>query len=168
MIGLYSVTISAVNTKSTIEDQIELNQQLEEIKCQIKKYIEESYKIISITTTQNLTIKNLEIGQLYNISSIKLDLKNSDGDEDLKNKNNSEKNREIKLKNNKKIFINTLKSDNSNESGGEEIGDYVESINIKLKSSKLVCITLNLKKNKASLKKEIDILIKYDYLKKTL
>ena len=37
---LYSVTISAINTKDNIEDKIELNQQAEEMEYHIKNIVE--------------------------------------------------------------------------------------------------------------------------------
>ena len=69
--------------------------------------------------------------------------------------------REISFKRDlKKIFINTLYDDNSNKAGGYEIGDYVESIKIKIESSKLICIIINLEKDKVTLEKEMKLFIK--------
>ena len=70
-------------------------------------------------------------------------------------------NQEISFKRDiKKIFINTLYDDNSNKAGGYEIGDYVESIKIKIESSKLICIIINLEKDKVTLEKEMKLFIK--------
>ena len=45
---LYSVTISAINTKDNIEDKIELNQQAEEMEYHIKNIVENSINIINM------------------------------------------------------------------------------------------------------------------------
>ena len=74
---------------------------------------------------------------------------------------NKKDNQEISFKRDlKKIFINTLYDDNSNKAGGYEIGDYVESIKIKIESSKLICIIINLEKDKVTLEKEMKLFIK--------
>jgi len=141
---LYSVTISAINTKDNIEDKIELNQQAEEMEYHIKNIVENSINIINITTTDNEVIETLQENKTYNVLSIKLNFKSDDENINSKNKKD---NQEISFKRDlKKIFINTLYDDNSNKAGGYEIGDYVESIKIKIESSKLICIIINLEK----------------------
>ena len=81
-------------------------------------------------------------------------------DENINSKNKKD-NQEISFKRDlKKIFINTLYDDNSNKAGGYEIGDYVESIKIKIESSKLICIIINLEKDKVTLEKEMKLFIK--------
>ena len=131
---LYSVTISAINTKDNIEDKIELNQQAEEMEYHIKNIVENSINIINITTTDNEVIETLQENKTYNVLSIKLNFKSDDENINSKNKKD---NQEISFKRDiKKIFINTLYDDNSNKAGGYEIGDYVESIKIKMESSK--------------------------------
>lgn len=158
IIGLYSVTFNAIASKSTIEDKIELNQQLEEMEQQIKKLVENCTYIINITTTDNKIIENLQENKVYDVLSIKLNFKSDDV-----SLQNEMDNQEISFKRNtKKVFINSLYDNNSNKSGGYEIGDYVKNIKIEMKSSKLICITLNLQKNNVSLEKEIKMLIKYD------
>ena len=137
---LYSVTISAINTKDNIEDKIEL------------------INIINITTTDNEVIETLQENKTYNVLSIKLNFKSDDENINSKNKKD---NQEISFKRDlKKIFINTLYDDNSNKAGGYEIGDYVESIKIKIESSKLICIIINLEKDKVTLEKEMKLFIK--------
>ena len=150
---LYSVTISAINTKDNIEDKIELNQQAEEMEYHIKNIVENS-----ITTTDNEVIETLQENKTYNVLSIKLNFKSDDENINSKNKKD---NQEISFKRDiKKIFINTVYDDNSNKAGGYEIGDYVESIKIKIESSKLICIIINLEKDKVTLEKEMKLFIK--------
>ena len=155
---LYSVTISAINTKDNIEDKIELNQQAEEMEYHIKNIVENSINIINITTTDNEVIETLQENKTYNVLSIKLNFKS---DDEIINSKNKKDNQEISFKRDlKKIFINTLYDDNSNKAGGYEIGDYVESIKIKIESSKLICIIINLEKDKVTLEKEMKLFIK--------
>ena len=155
---LYSVTISAINTKDNIEDKIELNQQAEEMEYHIKNIVENSINIINITTTDNEVIETLQENKTYNVLSIKLNFKSDDENINSKNKKD---NQEISFKRDlKKIFINTLYDDNSNKAGGYEIGDYVESIKIKIESSKLIFIIINLEKDKVTLEKEMKLFIK--------
>lgn len=155
---LYSVTISAINTKDNIEDKIELNQQAEEMEYHIKNIVENSINIINITTTDNEVIETLQENKTYNVLSIKLNFKSDDENINSKNKKD---NQEISFKRDlKKIFINTLYDDNSNKAGGYEIGDYVESIKIKIESSKLIYIIINLEKDKVTLEKEMKLFIK--------
>ena len=154
---LYSIIISAINTKDNIEDKIELNQQAEEMEYHIKNIVENSINIINITTTDNEVIETLQENKTYNVLSIKLNFKSDDENINSKNKKD---NQEISFKRDlKKIFINTLYDDNSNKAGGYEIGDYVESIKIKIESSKLICI-INLQKDKVTLEKEMKLFIK--------
>ena len=155
---LYSVTSSAINTIDNIEDKIELNQQAEEMEYHIKNIVENSINIINITTTDNEVIETLQENKTYNVLSIKLNFKSDDENINSKNKKD---NQEISFKRDlKKIFINTLYDDNSNKAGGYEIGDYVESIKIKIESSKLICIIINLEKDKVTLEKEMKLFIK--------
>ena len=155
---LYSIIISAINTKDNIEDKIELNQQAEEMEYHIKNIVENSINIINITTTDNEVIETLQENKTYNVLSIKLNFKSDDENINSKNKKD---NQEISFKRDlKKIFINTLYDDNSNKAGGYEIGDYVESIKIKIESSKLISIIINLEKDKVTLEKEMKLFIK--------
>ena len=101
---LYSVTISAINTKDNIEDKIELNQQAEEMEYHIKNIVENSINIINITTTDNEVIEMLQENKTYNVLSIKLNFKSDDENINSKNKKD---NQEISFKRDlKKIFIN--------------------------------------------------------------
>ena len=116
IMALYSVTISAINTKDNIEDKIELNQQAEEMEYHIKNIVENSINIINITTTDNEVIETLQENKTYNVLSIKLNFKSDDENINSKNKKD---NQEISFKRDlKKIFINTLYDDNSNKAGG--------------------------------------------------
>ncbi|ETI91053.1 MAG: hypothetical protein Q612_NSC00023G0002, partial [Negativicoccus succinicivorans DORA_17_25] len=83
---LYSVTISAINTKDNIEDKIELNQQAEEMEYHIKNIVENSINIINITTTDNEVIETLQENKTYNVLSIKLNFKSDDENINSKNK----------------------------------------------------------------------------------
>ncbi|MCR1825145.1 hypothetical protein NSA58_20600, partial [Terrisporobacter sp. DSM 29186] len=56
------------------------------------------------------------------------------------------KDKEISYKSNKKLFINTLNSSGNSETGGYEIGDYIDFISVMIQNNK-VSIKLNLSKN---------------------
>ena len=100
---LYSVTISAINTKDNIEDKIELNQQAEEMEYHIKNIVENSINIINITTTDNEVIETLQENKTYNVLSIKLNFKSDDENINSKNKKD---NQEVSFKRDlKKIFM---------------------------------------------------------------
>lgn len=160
IIGLYNVILSAINTKDNIEDKIELNQQAEEMEYHIKNTVESSINIINITTTDKEVIEDLQENKTYDVLSIKL---NAKSDDENINSQNKKDNQEISFKRStKKIFINSLYDDNSNKPGGYEVGDYVKTIKIKMESPKLVCIILNLEKDKVDLEKEMKLLIKYE------
>ncbi|MDY5212528.1 type IV pilus modification PilV family protein [Intestinibacter sp.] len=155
---LYNIISVSSKANKNIEDRIELSQQLEEISSQIRPLVEECVNIINITTVDRNVIQDLEYGKVYNVSSIKLNFKNDE------NKNNlTLKNREISYKKvSKKLFINTLYANNSSESGGYEIGDYVKSISIKKENSNIICIILNLEKNNIEVEKSIKLYVRYD------
>ena len=146
---LLSIMAVINRANKNIEDRIELSQQTEEITSQITPLIEESMNIIGITTIDRKTIQNLELGKEYDVLSIKLNFKNS----------------EISYKkSSKKLFINTLRSNNASETGGYEIGDYVKSIRIKKESSNIICLILNLEKNNMEVEKSIKLYVRYDKL----
>ena len=155
---LYEVVVASHSAKSNIEDRIELNQQIEEIDYQLKNLIESCVNIINVTTLDGYVVSSLQYDKIYDVSSIKLNFKTKENEDDL-----SLKNKEISLKSQKnKLFVNTLKNDNSSEGGGYEIGDYVERISIKLENPKLVSVVLYLKKNDVALQKELKLYIRYD------
>ena len=157
---LLSIMAVINRANKNIEDRIELSQQTEEITSQITPLIEESMYIISITTIDRKTIQNLELGKEYDVLSIKLNFKNSENENNI-----ALKNREISYKkSSKKLFINTLRSNNASETGGYEIGDYVKSIRIKKKSSNIICLILNLEKNNMEVEKSIKLYVRYDKL----
>ena len=156
LMTLYSTILVSNNNKIKIEDRVELSQQMEEIDYQLKNLIGSGIDIINITTVDKKVVSNLEYNHNYNISSVKINFKNQDNES-----NSNLKNKEISLKsNNRKLFINTLSSNNVSESGGYEIGDYVKSIYFKLENPKLVSITLCLQKNDTTFEKNIKIYMK--------
>ena len=157
---LLSIMAVINRANKNIEDRIELSQQTEEITSQITPLIEESMNIISITTIDRKTIQNLELGKEYDVLSIKLNFKNSENENNI-----ALKNREISYKkSSKKLYINTLRSNNASETGGYEIGDYVKSIRIKKESSNIICLILNLEKNNMEVEKSIKLYVRYDKL----
>lgn len=156
VVCLHQVIVLSCNMKSSIEDKVELYQQAEEINCELKEVLEQSFRIIDITTVDFNTIKDIKYDNLYNINSIKLDLQENRNVYNLRTKD-----KEINFKKDrKKIFINTLRSDNTRELGGYEIGDYVDSIHMRLENKQLITIILKLKKNKATLERENKIYMK--------
>ena len=64
------------------------------------------------------------------------------------------KDRELSYKSNKKLFINTLNINGSSESGGYEIGDYVDYVSVRINDNKIT-ILLSLVKNKEEYQTEI-------------
>jgi type II secretory pathway component PulJ len=138
-----SFMFQTLNIKIKIEDKMELQQQAFEINKYIEDVIGNSKEIIAINTNSS-----------GNTTSIKCRYK-----DDL---NSSKKNKEISFKaDKKKIFINTLNSANNSESGGEEIGDYVENIKATLSNDKkCVNIKISLKKNETTYKKEFNVYIR--------
>ena len=152
---LLSIMAVINRANKNIEDRIELSQQTEEITSQITPLIEES-----MYTIDRKTIQNLELGKEYDVLSIKLNFKNSENENNI-----ALKNREISYKkSSKKLFINTLRSNNASETGGYEIGDYVKSIRIKKESSNIICLILNLEKNNMEVEKSIKLYVRYDKL----
>ena len=157
---IMSIIITCLLSIMAVIDRIELSQQTEEITSQITPLIEESMNIIGITTIDRKTIQNLELGKEYDVLSIKLNFKNSENENNI-----ALKNREISYKkSSKKLFINTLRSNNASETGGYEIGDYVKSIRIKKESSNIICLILNLEKNNMEVEKSIKLYVRYDKL----
>ena len=63
-----------------------------------------------------------------------------------KNSYRDVKDKEISYKRNHKLFINTLNSRGNSESGGYEIGDYVDFISVMIQGNK-VSVKLSLSKN---------------------
>ena len=160
IISVFIMSIIITCLLSIMAVRIELSQQTEEITSQITPLIEESMNIISITTIDRKTIQNLELGKEYDVLSIKLNFKNSENENNI-----ALKNREISYKkSSKKLFINTLRSNNASETGGYEIGDYVKSIRIKKESSNIICLILNLEKNNMEVEKSIKLYVRYDKL----
>lgn len=141
---LYSLLILCINSKNSIEDKIEVQQQGLEISKSIKSLIEKSKGIIDIEFDN---IDNINEDGIYFKSAISVKCRYSN-ENDINYYNN--KNKEISFKKGlNKLFINTLNSNNQSEVGGYEIGDYVEKIYVSNdESNKFINIKLKLKKNK--------------------
>ena len=135
-LSLYSFLFFSNKYKISIEDNIELYEQGEEMCYQINKTIENSEGIISIRDISGNTIYG-DTSSYIKVNSIKCK---------YKNQYRSVKDKEISYKSNKKLFINTLNNSGSSEAGGYEIGDYVEFISVMIDKNK-VSIKLNLSKN---------------------
>ena len=103
---------------------------------QINKTIENSDGIISIRDLNGNTISG-DTPSYVNVNSIKCKYKNS---------YRHVKDKEISYKRNHKLFINTLNSRGNSESGGYEIGDYVDFISVMIQGNK-VSVKLSLSKN---------------------
>lgn len=134
---LYSMLFYSNNYKGIVEDKVELSEQAREINLQINKLIENSKGIISVKDLNGKTIQG-NIKDYIKVKSIKCKYKDED--------NLGVKDKEISYKSNNKLFINTLNNYGNSESGGYEIGDYVEYISIKINENK-VNIKLDMKKN---------------------
>lgn len=143
-LALYSLLLYSNNYKTVIEDSVELNEQGREMSQQISKLIENSKDIISIKDINGKTIQGNTDGYIK-VKSIKCKYRDDD--------NLNVKDREISYKSNNKLFINTLNNYGASESGGYEIGDYVDYIAVKVEDNK-ISIKLNLEKNKE--KYEVD------------
>ena len=145
---LYSLLILCINTKSSIEDKIEVQQQGLEMSKSIKSLIEKSKGIIDIEfdNTDNINEEGINFKSAI---SVKCRYSNED---DVNYSNN--KNKEISLKKGlNKIFINTLNLNNQSEAGGYEIGDYVEKMYVsKDENDKFISMKLKLQKIKKSMK----------------
>lgn len=140
LLVLCSVLFFCLKSQSKIEDKIEIQQQSVEISKHIKSNIEKSRGIISVKF-DGVEENNEEEIIYKSISSIKLKYK-SDNITNIKNK-------EISFKRNtNKIFINTLNNSNQSESGGYEIGDYVDNIYVgEVENKEFLNVKLKLKKN---------------------
>ena len=145
---LYSLLILCINTKSSIEDKIEVQQQGLEMSKSIKSLIEKSKGIIDIEfdNTDNINEEGLNFKSAI---SVKCRYSNEN---DVNYSNN--KNKEISLKKGlNKLFINTLNLNTQSEAGGYEIGDYVEKMYIsKDENDKFISMKLKLQKIKKSMK----------------
>ena len=151
LVVLYTSLIFCINAKSSIEDKLEIQQQGLEISKHIKSTIEKSKGIIGVT------YNNLNSNDFRGVTSIKCKYK---GKDDLSN--SSIKNKEISYKKNlKKLFINTLNSKNQSESGGYEIGDYVENIYVYRDDDKrFLTIKLMLRKNEQIYENQFKVFIR--------
>lgn len=152
LIAIYTSLIFCIESKTSIEDKIEIQQQGLEMSKHIKSTIEKSKGIISVTYNDENSNDNFK-----GITSIKCNYKGKDG-----LSNSSIKNKEISYKkNSKKLFINTLNSKNQSESGGYEIGDYVENIYVyKDNNPKFLTIKLRLGKNNQIYENQFKVFIR--------
>lgn len=135
-LSLYSFLFFSNKYKKSIEDNVELYQQGEEMCLQINKTIENSNGIISITDINGKTISG-GTSSYVKVNSIKCK---------YKNQYRNEKDKEISYKSNKKLFINTLNNSGNSEAGGYEIGDYIDFISVMIEENK-ISIKLSLSKN---------------------
>jgi len=152
LIVIYISLIFCIESKTSIEDKVEIQQQALEMTKHIKSTIEKSKGIISVTYN-NLNIED----NFKGVTSIKCKYK---GKDDLSNV--SIKNKEISYKkSSKKLFINTLNSKNQSESGGYEIGDYVENIYVyRHDNEKFLTIKLRLRKNNQTYENQFKVFIR--------
>lgn len=135
-LSLYSFLFYTNTYKNMIEDKVELYEQGEEMYYQINKTIENSDGIISIRDLNGNVICGNTLSYIT-VNSIKCK---------YKNQYRNYKDKEISYKRNKKLFINTLNNNGNSEVGGYEIGDYVDSISIKIEDNKIF-VKLQLSKN---------------------
>lgn len=136
-LSLYSLLMYSNKYKKSIEDNVELYEQGEEMCFQINKIIENSDGIINVRDLNGNTICG-DTSSYIKVNSIKLK---------YKNQYRNVKDKEISYKSNKKLFINTLNNSGNSEVGGYEIGDYVDFISIMIRGNK-ICLKLSLSKNK--------------------
>lgn len=147
----YYLLFFCIDTKTRIEDKIELQQQASEISKYIEEIIGNSKGIISIGSKSNE-----DSTKLIETNSIKCKYK----DESTNDKNIKDK--EISLKENKsKLFINTLNYLGNSESGGYEIGDYIDKMYASVyEDGNFVKIKLKLSKNDQIYETEFDVYIR--------
>lgn len=135
-LSLYSLLLFSNKYQKSIQDNVELYEQGEEMCFQINKIIENSDGIISICDVNGNTACG-DTSSYIKINSIKLK---------YKNQYRNEKDKEVSYKSNKKLFINTLNNSGNSEVGGYEIGDYVDFISVMIKGNK-ISVKLSLNKN---------------------
>lgn len=146
---LYYLLFFSINTKNNMEDRLELQQQSNEMAKYIEDLIGNSKGIINISPS-------LSEMDLLEVTSIKCKYKDT-------NINNSEiKDKELSLKKDKnKLFINTLNKYGNSESGGYEIGDYIDNMYIAVyENGNFANLKLKLSKNEYSYEKEFKIHIR--------
>lgn len=146
---LYYLLFFSINTKKNIEDRLELQQQSNEIIKYIEDLIGNSKGIINITPSDSDT-------EFLEVTSIKCKYKSNDTD------NNELKDKELSFKKDKnKLFINTLNKQGNSESGGYEIGDYVDNMYINVyENGNFAKLKLKLSKNEYSYEKEFKVHIR--------
>lgn len=149
---LSSLLLCTINARDSIEDKIELQQQAAEISKHIEAVIGDSMGILDINTRQT-THTNNKI--LNNATSIKCKYR----DDSL---NLNVKDKEISLKsNNSKLFINTINKHGVSESGGYEIGAYIDNMYIGMSNdNKCANIKLELSKGRQTYETEFKVYIR--------
>lgn len=146
---LYYLLFFCLNVKDTVEDKIELQQQAIEMTNYIEKIIGDCKGIMNTELNNNSK-------DMISVKSIKCKYK----DEEIINSDIKDK--EISLKEDKnKLFINTLNKYGQSESGGYEIGDYIDNLYISLyENGRLAKLRLDLSKNNQTYSTEFDIYIR--------
>lgn len=146
---LYYLLFLCINIKENIESKIELQQQAIELENYIQKIIGESKGILNTELNQNSI-------DLVSVKSIKCRYR------DKYTPNNTIKDKEISLKTNtNKLFINTLNKYGYSESGGYEIGDYIDNMYIALyEDGRIARLKLELSKNNQIYNTEFEIYIR--------
>ena len=146
---LYYLLFFCINIKVGIENKVELQQQAIELENYIQKIIGESKGILNTELSKNST-------NLVSVKSIKCKYR----DELISD--NTIKDKELSLKTNtNKLFINTLNKNGYSESGGYEIGVYVDNMYIALQEDgRIAKLKLELSKNNQKYSTEFDIYIR--------
>lgn len=146
---LYYLLFFCINIKVGIENKVELQQQAIELENYIQKIIGESKGILNTELSKNST-------NLISVKSIKCKYR----DELISD--NTIKDKELSLKTNtNKLFINTLNKNGYSESGGYEIGDYIDNMYIALQEDgRIAKLKLELSKNNQKYSTEFDIYIR--------
>lgn len=147
----YYLLFFCMSTKTRIEDKIELQQQASEISKYIEEVIGNSKGVISIGSKSSE-----DSNRLIETNSIKCKY----NDDSSNNKNIKDK--EISLKEDKsKLFINTLNYLGNSESGGYEIGDYIDKMYASVyEDGNFVKVKLKLSKNNQIYETEFDVFIR--------
>ncbi len=129
---LYTLLHTVITIKTSVADKAELQQQAIEITNQIEDVIGNSKGLINSNNYSSNFITTTSIKCKY------------------KSEQTTIKDKEISHKiHNSKLFINTLSQSGASESGGYEIGDYIDKIQIAVNEDKtIVNIRLELSKNK--------------------
>lgn len=150
-----SLIIYCTKFNSSVEDKVELQQQASEISGHIEDLIGNSKEIMSIQQRKK-SITSREENDFIDAISIKCRYRDMNDKDDI-----SIKDKELSLKSNSKLFINTLYNSGTSEPGGYEIGAYIDKLYIKmLNESRCVNIKLELSKNEQNYETEFRVYIR--------